>query len=515
MSFNLEKLIREYACREDLWCDEKLVKYDVLTLKSHNLMLWFKGLLRYTKLRKILISLNKIEKLSREGKFKLKEEFEDVHMNIEAFIIKDSGLEVGGMIQFGRSRNDQVLTDIRMYLRDEILKIINLVIKLMNVFLRQAEENVSTIMPAYTHLQPAQPSTFAHWCLSYVDTLFRSINRLNEVLKRVNLNPLGAAAVSGAALPLDRELTASLLGFSKIQENTLDVISSRGEIETEALCVLSLLMTSLSRLASELILFSTFEFGFIKLGDLFTTGSSLMPQKRNPDIAELIRGKTGRIYGYLFQNLSILKDLPSGYSRDMQETKLSLFKALEIVESTLKITSELMKTVQVNKERMLKVTEQSNVTSTELINLLVSRGVSFRQAYLLVKEIIRKHGNLASMKSQKLVEEVSLQLGKRLKTKRMVSSNEIREALNPKTSVELRKVTGGPAPEEVRRMIEHRKKEISVEKKKTNEIEIKIRNNLETLNKLVNLVIEGKNEEKVKARVQALIARSRGSRKYT
>ncbi len=491
----IKGFVQIYICEEDLEMDKKLILKDIALMKAHSIMLWSQGLLNHLKLKKILSALNKLEKLNFEGKFKLKRELEDVHMNIEDFVIKEAGMDAGGMMLFARSRNDQVLTDIRMHIREELIDIYLETCELIEELLKLANRNLETFMPYYTHMQPAQPGTFAHLCLRYVDSFLRVLERLNELYERVNVSPFGSGAASGVDAPINRFLVAQLLGFKGVQENTLDCVSSRGELEAECLFVSSLLMTELSRLCNELILFSTKEFGFIELGEPFTTGSSLMPQKRNPDVAEIVRGRTGRVYSYLFHVLCVIKDLISGYSRDMQETKASTFKGFETVKSTVKAVSQMIKTVKVYREEMFEAAIKGDVTAADLANLLVSKDVSFKQAYMVVKELIKEIGNLNSSNALDISEKIEELTEDMLGRKITVTEREVMETIDLKRSVERRNLFGGPSPRVVKEMVIGRFKRVSMMKREAVDKKREIKDKIGELNRLTDLLIEGRIKE--------------------
>ncbi|MEM2984451.1 MAG: argininosuccinate lyase, partial [Candidatus Jordarchaeaceae archaeon] len=347
--------VENFTAGEDILLDQRLAIYDVLGTIAHDYMLYKVGVLNKETLQKILVSLMNIKRRIEENKFQLLPELEDVHMNIEKKVIEEIGEEYGGMMHLARSRNDQVLLDTRMYLRDQINEVSEMVLNLISTFIEVGEKNLETLMVGCTHTRLAQPTTVGHWCVAYIDSLLRIVGRLEEVYARVNQCPLGSGAVSGVSWPIDRSLTASLLGFGRVQENTLDAVSSRGEAESEVVFILCLLMALLSRLSEELIWWSTGEMGLIELDEVYTTGSSLMPQKKNPDVLELTRAKTGRLYGCLIQILTILKGLPSGYNRDQQEIKEPLFRSLDTAKSVLKVMSGLVSTLKFNQERILKV----------------------------------------------------------------------------------------------------------------------------------------------------------------
>ncbi|MFQ5711900.1 MAG: argininosuccinate lyase [Candidatus Geothermarchaeales archaeon] len=494
--------ILSYLSGEDVALDEKLIIYDILGMEAHCLMLWRAKLLSGRDLRNILRALVKAEESWRQGSFKLSKESEDVHMSLENFVISEAGEESGGMMHLARSRNDQVQADTRMYLRDAINNMAEDLLNLIEAIIGRARGGLWAVMPSYTHTQPAQPITFAHWCLAHVDALLRDTERLEEVYKRVNLNPLGAAAISGVGLPIDRWVTTRLLGFDGIQENTLDVVTSRGEVESELLAALSILMVHLSRMAEDIILWSTPEFNMVSLGDEFTTSSSLMPQKRNPDVAELVRGRTGRLFGELVSILSILKGLPSGYNRDSQETKPPLFRGVELVSPTLKVMGAMVDTLKINKDRMLKLAGANFTTATDLVEFIVTKkGLPFRKAYSLVSILVRD----ALSGGKELDPEVLMgiareTIGREIK----ISQDELSKALDPLRSVERRTHIGGPAPDEVERMIDDRQGTLTKKREVLSMRRRKISGSLDTLREVVRAVLD----DQMDSAMNTLIERS-------
>ncbi|MEM1657903.1 MAG: argininosuccinate lyase [Candidatus Jordarchaeales archaeon] len=452
------KDVEHYTSHENILLDERLVEYDILGTIAHDYMLWKIGALSEKALKKIISALLRIREEFRKGLFRLKMEYEDVHMNIEKRVAELAGEDVGGMMHLARSRNDQVLVDIRMYLRDEINELTGLTLNLVKAFLLLAKKHVKTVMPAFTHTRPAQPTSFAHWCLAVSDSLLRCVNRLSEHYRRVNTCPLGAGAVSGVGWPVDRNLTASLLGFDEVHENTFDAISSRGEIEAETIFILTLLMMTLSRVSEDLIWWSTTEFSMIEIDERYTTGSSIMPQKKNPDVLELVRGRSSRVLGNLVGLLSLLKALPSGYNRDQQETKFLLFNSIDIVKETLAIMAQVIETLKVNEERMAEIAKRGMVTATDLVDLLVRKGLSFRVAHRVVGEYIKfasRVGHDPVLLSKIASETSGLHV--------QVSEEDILRALDPVAALERRCHLGSPAPSEILRMLNEREKIVEIE----------------------------------------------------
>nr|MDO8079664.1 argininosuccinate lyase [Candidatus Freyarchaeota archaeon] len=454
--------VERFTAGEDIQLDERLAIYDVIGTIAHDYMLHRIGALNNETLQRIFISLRNIKDRIEKKEFQLRPELEDIHMNIEKTVIEEIGEEYGGMMHLARSRNEQVLLDIRMYLRDQINEVLKLVLNLISTFIDVGGKNLETLMVGYTHTRQGQPTTVAHWCVAYADSLLRIVDRLEEVYVRVNQCPLGSGAITGVSWPIDRKLTASLLGFDGVQENTMDAISSRGEVESEIIFVLCLLMTVLSRLSEEIIWWSTSEFGAIELDEAYTTGSSLMPQKKNPDVAELIRGRVGRIYGYLVQVLTILKGLPSGYNRDQQEIKGPIFYSLETVKSVIQVMPGLLSTIKFNQERMLNLILDSYSTVTELVDLIIKETqISFRSAHRIVGMYVKQTLNSGRKVDPDLLASlIQSETGKEIK----ISLGMIEKAIDPVSTIERRSHIGGPAPVEVRRMLVNRREILNLKK---------------------------------------------------
>lgn len=492
----IDKLMEDYTASEDIELDKRLIKYDILGTEVHDIMLNKVGILESNILKKILMALEKLKDLWGAGQFELKIEFEDVHMNVEKFVIDEIGEENGGMMHLARSRNDQVLLDLRLYIRDEISEIYDILIQFIEVFIKIAEQNTETLMPAYTHTQPAQPITFAFWCMAQVDAFIRDLTRLEEVYNRINTNPLGAGAVAGVSWPIDRKMTAELLGFNGIQENALDVISSRGEFIAELIAIISIIMTQLSKICTDLILWSTKEFNLIELDDAFTTGSSIMPQKKNADAAELVRAKSNKILGYLIQTLGISQGLPSGYNRDFQETKGPLIFSIDIVKKSLLIVGKMVQTLKINKDQMFKLAESNYITATELIDLLSKKGdISFRTAHkvigIIIKELISENLELKDLDASIIQDTVEKNLNQKIE----LTNEEIQEAIDPWSTVQRREHIGGPAKNEVIRMLKNRKKIINGMAEENLDKKKKIKFCYDSLQKLVQKYILNNQEE--------------------
>ena len=432
---------------ESIDADSRMVLYDIWGSCAHAIMLERQKIISPEDLRGILTWLMKAKEDFLNGKFELKKELEDVHMNVENYLIKGAGREYGGKLHTARSRNDQVLVDARLYIREQILNTQELLVKLSSTFLDLAAKHTETVMPGYTHTQHAQPITLGFWATAYVSMFLRDVKRLDSAYALVNTNPLGACALAGASFPIDRNLTTELLGFDSTHEHALDVISSRDFI-TETLFALSQLMCNLSRLAEQIIYWSTYEFRMIEVDDAYATGSSIMPQKKNPCIGELMRGRTGRVYARLQELLTNLKGLPMGYNRDFQEDKPPLWEALDIVQSSLSITDGMMKTLKINPERMASLADANFATATELANFLVrERGLSFRECHEIVGGVVGKlttaETNFSNLEeTHKLLKERGIN----------VTVDDLRAILSPSLAIENNQSLGGTSPSEVKRM---------------------------------------------------------------
>ncbi|MDX8359294.1 argininosuccinate lyase [Cytobacillus sp. IB215316] len=366
--------------------DQELVEEDIKGSLAHVAMLGKCGILLEGDVQKIKQGLQLLEQkaLNNELSFSVSEE--DIHLNIEKMLIEEIG-PVGGKLHTGRSRNDQVATDMHLYLQKNVNEIILLICEFQAALVTQAEHHIEAIIPGYTHLQRAQPISFAHHLMAYFWMLERDKTRYKESLKRINQSPLGAGALAGTTFPIDREYSASLLGFNSIYENSIDAVSDRDFI-VEFLSNSSMLMMHLSRLCEEMILWSSQEFQFIEIDDRFATGSSIMPQKKNPDMAELIRGKTGRVYGNLFGLLTVLKGTPLAYNKDMQEDKEGMFDTVKTVIGSLQIFTGMIASMVINKNQMSAATKQDFSNATELADYLASKGLPFREAHEIVGKLV-------------------------------------------------------------------------------------------------------------------------------
>jgi argininosuccinate lyase len=366
--------------------DKILAPFDIQGSIAHAQMLSEHGIIEKAEFNQIKDGLEKILDMINSGNFEWSIDLEDVHMNIEAKLIDIIG-ETGKKLHTGRSRNDQVATDIRLYLRHEIIEIKKQINQFLTVLLDLAEREVETIMPGFTHLQVAQPISFAHHMMAYFEMLKRDLDRLTDAYKRVNTLPLGSAALAGTTYPINRERVAELLNFDALCQNSLDAVSDRDFI-VEFLSIASTIMMHLSRMSEELIIWNSAQFDFVELPDSFCTGSSIMPQKKNPDMPELIRGKTGRVYGSLLNILTVMKGQPLAYNKDNQEDKEPLFDAISTVRSSLRIFVEMFPLIKTNQSVMLDSALKGYSTATDLADYLVKKGLPFRDAHEVVGKTV-------------------------------------------------------------------------------------------------------------------------------
>ena len=366
--------------------DQKMAQQDIFGSLAHVKMLAHTGIISQTDAEQITAGLLAVKDKLEAGQLTFTVENEDIHMNIETYLHQEIGA-VAGKLHTARSRNDQVATDMHLYLKDTLHTVIDKIQTFRSVLVDKAEANVYTVMPGYTHLQHAQPISFGQHLLAYYNMLTRDQERFSESIKRTDLSPLGAAALAGTTFPIDREFSAKELGFATVYTNSLDAVSDRDFI-LEFLSNSAILMMHLSRFCEELILWCSHEFQFVELTDTFSTGSSIMPQKKNPDMAELIRGKTGRVYGNLFGLLTVMKGLPLAYNKDFQEDKEGMFDTAETILTSLDIMAGMIHTMTVHKEHMLESTEKDFSNATELADYLASKGIPFREAHEIVGKLV-------------------------------------------------------------------------------------------------------------------------------
>ena len=358
--------------------DARLYKQDIAGSIAHATMLGKQGIIEQAEADKIINGLKAILADIEAGEVEFTMDNEDIHMNIEAILTQRIG-DTGKRLHTSRSRNDQVAVDFRLYVKEEIPTIINQVLDLEQVLIQKAEENLSTVMPGYTHLQRAQPTTFAHYMMAYANMFRRDVTRLEDCLERLDECPLGAGALATSTYPVDRQMTAKLLGFAKPTENSMDSVSDR-DYAIEFLSACSILMMHLSRFAEEIILWCSWEFKYADLDDAYSTGSSIMPQKKNPDVAELVRGKTGRVYGDLMTLLTVMKALPLAYNKDMQEDKEPVFDAIDTVEMCLPVFGAMLQTLTIRPKNMAKAAAGAFINATDCADYLVKKRMPFREA---------------------------------------------------------------------------------------------------------------------------------------
>jgi len=433
---------------ESISFDRKLWKHDIEGSIAHAKMLAKQRIITSKESAAIIAGLSETAEAISCGKFRFSPELEDIHMNIESSLTERIG-DPGRKLHTARSRNDQVALDLRLYLREQILNIISLIRKLQKTFVVIAERHQETVMPGYTHLQRAQPVLLAHHLLAYVEMFQRDHERFRDCIQRTDSCPLGSCALAGTSLPTDRMYTAKLLGFSKISRNSIDAVSDR-DFALEFLSCAAIAMMHLSRLAEELILWSSEEFRFVEISDRFTTGSSIMPQKKNPDVAELMRGKTGRVYGNLMALLTLMKGLPLAYNRDMQEDKPPVFDSAETLTACLSVLLEMLKEVKFNTARLRETAAGGYSTATDIAEYLVRKGVPFRAAHEITGRIV-----LYCISRNIPLTGLSV---RELRTFSPALTEDILAILDPVASVKARSSFGGTSPSEVKRQLRHYRK---------------------------------------------------------
>ena len=424
--------------------DKRLYKHDIQGSRAHAQMLGKVGILNNNEVEQILSGLDAIEKMADNGELEWKVSLEDVHMNIEARLTDRIGI-AGKKLHTGRSRNDQVATDVRLWLREQVDGISHELRRLQRALVEVAEREVDTILPGFTHLQVAQPITFGHHMLAWFEMLQRDWERLQDCRKRINVMPLGAAALAGTTYPIDRDYTAQLLGFDRPARNSLDAVSDR-DFAIEFNAAAALIMMHLSRFSEELIIWTSAQFDFIRLPDRFCTGSSIMPQKKNPDVPELVRGKSGRVFGHLFALLTLMKSQPLAYNKDNQEDKEPLFDTVDTLLGSLRAFADMMPHVQPKKDKMRQAAMQGFSTATDLADYLVRKGLPFRDAH----EVVGKAVALGVTTQRDLS---AMTLGE-LQSFSSVIEEDVFTVLTLEGSVAARDHLGGTAPNQVRKQVE-------------------------------------------------------------
>lgn len=434
------------ALNESISFDQRLYRQDIAGSKAHAAMLGAQGIISMEDVAAIRTGLDGILQDVEAGTVEFTTENEDIHMNIETLLTQRIG-DAGKRLHTARSRNDQVAVDFRMYVREEIQAIIPEILNLQQALVGQAKQHQTTVMPGYTHLQRAQPITFAQHLLAYANMFCRDVTRLEDCLERMNESPLGSCALAGTTYPIDRAMTAGALGFAKgPMMNTLDGVSDR-DYALELMSALSILMMHLSRFSEEIILWCSWEFKYIELDDAYSTGSSIMPQKKNPDVAELVRGKTGRVYGDLMSLLTVMKGLPLAYNKDMQEDKEPVFDAIDTVEMCLPVFTGMIQTMKVLPENMRAAANKGFINATDCADYLTKKGMPFRDAYTTV-------GNLVyhCTEQGKTLEDMTLEEFKAISP---LFEEDVFAALNMENCAGQRKSFGGPAVSETTRQIQY------------------------------------------------------------
>lgn len=419
--------------------DQRLYKQDIQGSIAHARMLGKAGIISETEANQLIQGLVGIHEDVQAGNVEFEIGAEDIHMNVEKLLTERIG-PVGKKLHTGRSRNDQVALDLRLFLKTEIDQTKSLVNQLIQTLLQLSEEHLETWMPGYTHLQKAQPITLAHHLMAYVQMFLRDLGRLKDTRKRLNVSPLGSGAMAGTTFPLDRELVALELGLDGVTLNSLDGVSDR-DFALEFLAGASILMMHLSRLCEELVIWSSGEFQFISMDDGYSTGSSIMPQKKNPDVAELVRGKTGRVYGDLVALLTVMKGLPLAYNKDMQEDKEQVFDAVDTIQKCLLVVEPMLKTMQVNRDTMAFGAKGGFTNATDLADYMAKKGVPFREAHELVGRIV-----LQCSKKGIGLEDLSLSDYQELSP---IFEEDLFSSIGIEHCVRARKITGGPSPDTV------------------------------------------------------------------
>ena len=431
--------------------DARMYKHDIKGSVAHATMLGEQNIIDPSESKVIIESLNGILSDIESGKLQFDPNAEDIHMFIEAELTNRIG-DAGKRLHTARSRNDQVALDIKLYLKDETVEIANLVSELIETVISTAEQHLETVMPGYTHMQRAQPITFAHHLMAYAQMLYRDLTRLQDCYERMNVMPLGSCALAGTTYPLDRNRTAELLGFREITMNSLDGVSDR-DFCIELCSAISVLMMHLSRFSEEIIMWCSWEFKFIELDDAYSTGSSIMPQKKNPDVTELIRGKTARVYGDLQTLLTMMKGLPLAYNKDMQEDKEAIFDAVDTVKLCISTFIPMLQTMTVNKENMRAAAAKGFINATDCADYLVKKGLPFRTAYKITGTLVAH-----CIANNTTLEELELSEYKKLCD---TFDEDVYDAISLDACVMQRNVDGGPAPEAVKKQIDDLKTKLN------------------------------------------------------
>ncbi|HFI0302419.1 TPA: argininosuccinate lyase [Streptococcus suis] len=449
---SLEEWVEEFGA--SIRFDQKLAKYDIQGSLAHVQMLGATGVISLEEAQSIQAGLEELLNDYEAGKLVFDIRNEDIHMNIESLLTEKIG-SVAGKLHTARSRNDQVATDMHLYLKDTLFQVVDKLTNLRQTLVNLAQEHIETVMPGYTHLQHAQPISFAQHMLAYYNMFSRDSERFAFNIQHTDISPLGAAALAGTTFPIDRQLTSDLMGFSHPYSNSLDAVSDRDFI-LEFLSNASILMMHMSRLCEEIINWCSHEYQFVTLSDTFSTGSSIMPQKKNPDMAELIRGKTGRVYGNLVGLLTVMKSLPLTYNKDLQEDKEGMFDSAETILVSIDILAGMLQSMTVHKERMAQSTEKDFSNATELADYLASKGLPFRQAHEIVGKLV-----LECSKAGYYLQDIPLERYQEISS---IIGPDIYTALESQTAVSRRNSLGGTGFESIRWQIQQAKEQLSVSK---------------------------------------------------
>lgn len=449
---SLEEWVEEFGA--SIRFDQKLAKYDILGSLAHVQMLGATGVISLEEAQSIQAGLEELLNDYEAGKLVFDIRNEDIHMNIESLLTEKIG-SVAGKLHTARSRNDQVATDMHLYLKDTLFQVVDKLTNLRQTLVNLAQEHIETVMPGYTHLQHAQPISFAQHMLAYYNMFSRDSERFAFNIQHTDISPLGAAALAGTTFPIDRQLTSDLMGFAHPYTNSLDAVSDRDFI-LEFLSNASILMMHMSRLCEEIINWCSHEYKFVTLSDTFSTGSSIMPQKKNPDMAELIRGKTGRVYGNLVGMLTVMKSLPLTYNKDLQEDKEGMFDSAETILVSIDILAGMLQSMTVHKERMAQSTEKDFSNATELADYLASKGLPFRQAHEIVGKLV-----LECSKAGYYLQDVPLERYQEISS---IIGPDIYTALESQTAVSRRNSLGGTGFESIRWQIQQAKEQLSASK---------------------------------------------------
>jgi argininosuccinate lyase len=436
--------------------DIRIFDIDIEGTEAHNIMLFEQGVLTRNEVKQILTALEKLRETRLET-MKFTPDFEDVHEFIESYVIKEVGLEVGGKLHTGRSRNDQIALDLRVHLRSELNEIALLTVDLLDILLQRAREFHNTPWMFYTHTQHAQVGSLSHYLLAYVDVFLRDLRRFQECYKSVNLSPLGTGPVGGTAIKINRERTAKLLGFVGIIDNSIDATSSR-DFMLEAASALAIFMSGISRIAEDLILWSSTEFGFVEIDDRYASVSSIMPQKKNPTVLELLRGKTGRVYGNLMSLLTTVKGLSTGYSSDLQDTKPSLWNSLDTVKGSVQVLTGVLATLKVDVPRIRELLATSYAFAVDLAeNLTTKTELSFREAHIVVGNLVQEMVKLNMTLNEVTCEAIEAHVKALLNKTVVINREVIQNITDPQRALVARRSLGSPSPKEVTRILKTRR----------------------------------------------------------